>query len=141
MELHRLFPDANLFVSAVKHHRRETDSLRLLMRLAEDDERELVGDRYLVLEYERYALAFHSLTAAGLLAAVMRKMTVVAPEQRFISACLPHLPAAAVADLIHAAACLETGAVLISNDRDFDRISAAGLIKRLTLSEAIEVLL
>lgn len=140
-EPHRLLPDANLFVAAVRHRGRETDSLRLLARLAEDQRYELIGDRYLVEEYQRYALAFHSLTAAGLLSSVLEKMRVVRPHDRFIAACLPFLPAKELADLIHAAACLETGAALISNDRHFDRIASAGLIHRFTLSEAIEALL
>jgi predicted nucleic acid-binding protein len=137
----RFLPDANLFVAAIKGGNRTTDSWRLLTRLAAEERFELVGDSYLLEEFDRYAEVFQSITATGLFQAVLRKMVVVRPQERFTAACLPYMATPDVPDLLHAAACLETGAVLISNDRHFDRIARAGLIRRLTLSEAIRALL
>ncbi|OPY47221.1 MAG: hypothetical protein A4E46_00565 [Methanosaeta sp. PtaU1.Bin016] len=45
------------------------------------------------------------------------------------------------ADTVHAATCLHTGAVLISNDAHFDRINDAGIIEVWKISEAIKRIL
>lgn len=46
-----------------------------------------------------------------------------------------------IADAVHAAACLQSGAVLISNDKHFDGIRKMKIIEVLKISEAIEKLL
>ena len=120
---------------------RQTDSLRLLTRLVEDDHIELIGNAYLVAEIGKYAEVFPSITAAGLLHAVVGKLTLVAPDPRFTAACLPYFAAPDLPDLLHGATCLQTGALLISNDRHFDRIAKAGVIRRMTLTEAVRALL
>jgi predicted nucleic acid-binding protein len=45
------------------------------------------------------------------------------------------------ADILHAAACLQTGATLITNDHHFDRIRKEGIIKVWTITEPIDNLL
>jgi predicted nucleic acid-binding protein len=44
------------------------------------------------------------------------------------------------ADVLHAASCLQSKAVLITNDRDFDRIKESGVIEVWNISEAIRKL-
>jgi len=58
-----------------------------------------------------------------------------------VERCKPFFPDNQAADIVHAATCLHAGAVLISNDRHFERIERAGLIEVWTISEAIKNLL
>ncbi len=128
--------DTNVFVAAIKTPRRPTKSLRLLLRFVEEDVR-LVGNDLLATEYLRYAQLFPSAMASSLAAAVLDRMDLIAVEDRFIRACSAYFQSTQLADLVNAATCLQTGAILVSNDRDFDSIHQAGLIQRLTLSQAI----
>ncbi len=137
--LRLVFLDTNVFVSAVKDASRETATMRLLVRLLERRDMRLVGNEFLAREYLRYAEAFPSPTAAALVAAVLGKMEIVNPEDRFIRACAPYFPGNQVADRVHAATSLQTGAVLVSNDRHFRAIHASGLIRVLTTSEAVRL--
>ena len=45
------------------------------------------------------------------------------------------------ADVVHAATCLHTGAVLISNDAHFDGIKEVGIIEVWSITDAIKKLL
>lgn len=137
----RYLPDANLFVAAVKNARRETDTLRLPLALLEDPSIELVGGAVLFAEFERAAAAFPSPLAAGLLHAIAERLTLVEPDDGVIAACAPFFAGQVASDIVHAATCLKSGATLISNDHDFDAIVRAGLIRRLTLTEAVRRLL
>jgi predicted nucleic acid-binding protein len=133
--------DTNVYVSAVKNPLKETETLRLIIHLLEDEGVGLVGSDILALELLRYAEQFPSATAATLATAMLEKMLIVKVEERFIVACSPYLPPSSLADCLHAATCLQTGAVLVSNDRDFDKIGKAGLVDVLSISEAIRRLL
>jgi len=46
-----------------------------------------------------------------------------------------------LSNVVHAATCLHTAAVLITNDKHFDKIRDAGLIRVWSISEAIKNLL
>ena len=129
--------DTNVYVSAVKKPLKETETFRLIIHLLEGGGFRLVGSEILAMELLRYAEGFPSPTAATLASAMLEKMSIVRVEERFIVACYPYFPPKSLADCLHAATCLQTGAVLVSNDRDFDRIGKAGLIEVLTTSEAI----
>lgn len=129
--------DANVFVSAVKDARRATATFRLLVLLLEADDIRLVGNEILAREYLRYAETFPSPTASALAAALLDRMELVRVEDRFLRACAPYFPPGKAADCVHAATCLQTGAVLVSNDRDFMPLRSAGVIGLLTITEAI----
>ncbi len=129
--------NTSVFVAAIKNPARQTETYRLLIRLLESGDVRLVGNEVLAHEYLRYASVFPSPTAAALAAALVEKMDLVHPEDRFIYACAPHIPAAKAADLVHAATCLLMGAILVSNDRHFRAIRKAGVIQVLTAHEAI----
>jgi len=131
--------DANVFVAAIKNPSRETPTYRLLVRLLEREDVRLVGNILLAREYLRYAEAFPSPTAAALAIALVHKMDVVPVEDRFILACSPYFSAGSGTDCVHAATCLQTGAVLVSNDKDFEPIAKAGLVRRWTVTEAIRL--
>lgn len=138
---HLLFLDTNLLVSAIKSPGKGTESLRLLLLLLARGDVELVGNPVLVEEYIRYAREFASPTAARIVGVLLGKLRLLDPEERFLRACAPLLPAGQAADCAQAATCLQTGAVLISGDRHFDRVARAELVRRLTISEAIHAFL
>lgn len=129
--------DANIFVAAMKNPSRETLTFRLWVYLLEQADIRLVGNILLVREYLRYAEVFPSPTAAALAAALVQKMEVVPVQDRFVLACSPYFSAEKGTDCVHAATCLQTGAVLVSNDKDFEAAAKAGLVGRWTVTDAI----
>lgn len=129
--------DTNVFVAAIRDPARRTETFRLIAKVLASGTFRIVGNEVLADEYLRYAQAFPSPTAAALAAALVENMELVHPEDRFLLACAPFIPRAEAADLVHAATCLQTGAILVSDDRHFRRIRRAGLIAVLTAHEAI----
>lgn len=129
--------DTTVYVAAVRHPNRQTGTFRLLARLLRGADVRLVGDDVLAREYLRYAQVFPSPTAAALATALADAMERVAVRERILLACAPFFRPEQVADCVHAGACLQTGAVLVTNDRHFDPIRKAGVIPVLTAAEAI----
>lgn len=129
--------DTNVFVSAVKDPARQTGTFRLILALLARADVRFVGSEVLAQEYLRYASAFPSPTASALASAILERMEMVRVEDRFLHACAPHIRPAEAADLVHAGVCLQTGAVLVTNDRHFAGIGRAGVIKVMGVSEAI----
>jgi len=132
-----VFLDTNILISALKGPDRQTGTLRLILRFLEREDIRLVGNTILLEEYARYIEALPAPTAARLAAAILGKMEVIDPEERHVLACKPYFAAGAAADCVHAATCLQTGALLLSNDRHFDAVVRAGLVRFLRTSEAI----
>lgn len=145
----RFVVDTNVFVSAIspftkrgRTTRARTGSLALLIRLIADTNLQLFGDPWLLDEYRRLAEELKSATSElilGQLTAKTQKVTEVRDEA--VELCKPYLPEREVADLLHAATCLQSKAVLITNDRDFDRISESGIIKVWGISKAMKQIL
>lgn len=131
----RFLIDTNLFVAASKSG--WTKSTDLLITLLEGPW-DLVADNMLISEYERYAEKFD---ASDLLALLKLKIIVIEQSEEDVAACKPFLSEGAAADTVHAATCLHTGAILISNDAHFDRIRDSGIIEVWKISEAIERIL
>jgi predicted nucleic acid-binding protein len=128
--------DTNVFVSAIKPVPRVTDSLRLIVHLLDAGVR-LVGSEILAEEYLRYAQLLPSPTAAALAASILGPMEIIRVEERFVLACAPYFDERNTKDCVHAATCLQLGATVVSNDHDFDAIERAGVVRRLTISEAV----
>jgi predicted nucleic acid-binding protein len=128
----RFLIDTNLFVAAVKSGK--TKSTELLVRLIEGIE-ELVADDILISEYERYALKFEAL---GFLKLIRNRVVIIEQSEEDILRCKPYFPAGSAADVVHAATCLHTGAVLISNDAHFDGIKEVGIIEVWSITDAIK---
>ena len=131
-----LLLDTNVFVSAVKSAPRVTDSLRLIVHLLAADVR-LVGNELLAEEYLRYAQLLPSPTATALAASILGTLDIIRVEERFVLACTPYFAGKKRKDCVHAATCLQLGASLVSNDHDFDAVDRAGVIRRMTISEAV----
>jgi len=133
--------DTNVFISAVKDPRKQTDTLRLILHLVESEDVRLVGHVLLAEEMVRYAEEFGSETASWILGALLEKMTLVTVSENLVRLCGGYVKTPDLADVVHAAVCLKADAVLITNDRHFDRIGDEGIIEIWGISEAIERLL
>ncbi len=132
--------DSNVFIAGIKNPRKQTGTLKLLLSLIEDSNIELVGDELLVEEMLRYAELLHSPTATTMVAALMGKTTIVRTTENFRKICKTYIDTPDKADVLHAATCLQTGAIMISNDRHFDRIRKQRIIEVWTITEAIKAL-
>ena len=134
----KFLPDANLFVAAIRGSALQNDSARLLLWLIQQEAVELVGNSFLFEELVRYGQTFRSPESEALLAVLIEKIQWTDPDATQVRACSDYIDTPDPADLAHAATCLATGATLISNDHHFDRIVKAGIIRRLTISEALK---
>jgi predicted nucleic acid-binding protein len=132
--------DTNIFVAAVKHPRRESATLRFLLALLGREDVGLVGNVYWVEEMLRYAEAFESETAARLVGALLRRARIVPVARNFVVVCAKYVTTPDPADVLHAATCLQERAILVSNDRHFDRIRDEGVIEVWSISKAIRSL-
>ncbi|MFA4957946.1 MAG: hypothetical protein WC556_13335 [Candidatus Methanoperedens sp.] len=63
------------------------------------------------------------------------------PSEEYVSDCKQYFPKNQMADTVHAPTCLQSNAVLISNDKHFDKISEMKIIGVWKITEAIEKLL
>ncbi len=129
--------DTNVFVAAIKSPRRETATLRFLPALLEREDVRLVGNRFWVEEMLRYAEAFHSETAAWLVGRLLSRTRVVEVAPSFVRVCAKAMATRDPADTLHAATCLQEQAILVSNDRHFDRIRDEGVIDVRSIGHAI----
>jgi predicted nucleic acid-binding protein len=129
--------DTNVFVAAVKHPRRETATLRFLLALLEREDLRLVGNAFWIEEMVRYAEEFRSETAAWLVGALLDRTRVVRVERNFVKVCAKYVTTPDPADVLHAATCLQERAILVSNDRHFDRIRDEGVIEVWSIAKAI----
>lgn len=132
--------DTNVFIAAVKDPERQTSTVQLLLKIIKDPSIRLAGDVLLAEEMRRYAELFKSKRAAMLISALLGKMRLVRVPENYVRICKTYIQTPDKADILHAATCLQTGATLITNDRHFDRIKKRGIIKVLSVGEAIRKL-
>jgi len=133
--------DTNVLIAAIKDPTRQTSTLRLLLELIKNPGIRLVGNDLLAEEMLRYAELLKSETAAVLVSALLGKMELVGVSRNHRKICKTYIRTPDIADALHAATCLQTGAVLITNDKHFDGIKKEGVIEVLSVSEAIKELL
>lgn len=133
--------DSNVFIAAIKNPRKQTTTLRLLVKIVENPDITLVADELLLDEMLRYAELLKSQTAAIIVAALLTKTTMVKVPRNYRKICKTYIETPDRADILHAGTCLQTGAILITNDHHFDRIRKEGIIKVWSIAEAIERLL
>ena len=130
--------DTNLFIAAIKNPKRETASLRLLMELTDDTTVVLIGNEFLIMEMEKYAQVFESKRGKEILRRLMDKTEVMDVDEKFLHLCKSYFPEDQLIDIYHAATCLQESAVLITNDKHFDRINSKNIIEVWSISKAIE---
>jgi predicted nucleic acid-binding protein len=133
--------DNNVFVAAIKRSGGETATLSLLLRLIQDRCIRLVGNEFLLEEMARYAEVFESEMASSLLYALITKMEVVDVQGKYITICRSYMDTDDLADIVHAATCLQTDAILITNDHHFDPVRDEGIVDVWSIAEAIRELL
>jgi len=129
-----------VFIAAIKDPERQTSTFQLLLKIIKDPSIRLVGDVLLAEEMRRYAELFKSKRAAMLISALLGKMRLVRVPENYVRICKTYIQTPDKADILHAATCLQTGTTLITNDRHFDRIKKRGIIKVLSVGEAIRKL-
>jgi len=71
----------------------------------------------------------------------MNKVTLIEPTKEHLEECKPYIHKDELADLYHAATCLKANAILITNDKHFDKIKKAGIIEVWSISRAIKEIL
>ncbi|SEV92706.1 type II toxin-antitoxin system VapC family toxin [Thermococcus thioreducens] len=128
--------DTNVFIAAVKTGR--TDTTELLLHVLSGDKYRVIGNDVLLAEYRKYA---ERLNALDFYEFLRLRMEIVNPSRKEVLRLLPHFPPSQIADAVHAATCLKTGAILITNDRHFEKVAEEGLIKVWSISEAIRKIL
>lgn len=133
--------DTNVFIAAVKNPEKETKSLQLILKIIESEEIQLVGDEFLLEEMLRYAEEFGSETASLVLLKIINKIQLIEAGENFVKICRGYIKTPNLADVVHAAVCLRTGAILITNDKHFNRIRDEGIIKVLSNEKAIKALI
>jgi len=130
-----------VLIAALKRPRRETDTLRLITKMVQDPNVKLVADELLLEEMARYAELLKSPTTTGIIAALTTKASLVGVRAKYRSICKAYIKTPDKADILHAAACLQTDAILITNDRHFTRIGKEGIVEVWSISQAIKRLL
>jgi len=76
----------------------------------------------------------------GFFGLVRSKVVVIEQSEADSLKCKPFFPVGSAADVVHAATCLHTGAVLISNDAHFDGIKEVDIIEVWSITDAIKEL-
>ncbi len=133
--------DTNVFISAIKEPKRQTGTLKLIIKMISEPNVKMVGSYLLAYELIRYAEVLKSETAATLLAALLSKMEVIEASKSYRKICSKYIKTPDKADILHAATCLQTGAILITNDRHFDKMRDEGIIEVWNVSKAIRELI
>ncbi|MCK5290645.1 MAG: type II toxin-antitoxin system VapC family toxin [Thermoplasmata archaeon] len=133
--------DTNVLVAAIRSPDKEKKTFRLIVTLIERDDIRIVGNHHLILEMYNYAIEFHSVTTVDLLENLIAKMDISQVGKNLKRVCRVYFETPRKADVLHAATCLKADAILITNDKDFDRIRDEEIIEVWSISEAIERLL
>lgn len=133
--------DTNVFISAIKEPKRQTDTLKLIIKIISEPGIAIAGNYLLAYELLRYAEVLKSETATTLLAALLSKMEIIEVAENHRKICRRYIKTPDKADILHAATCLQTGAILITNDRHFDKIKDEGVIEVWDVSKAIRQLI
>jgi predicted nucleic acid-binding protein len=68
-------------------------------------------------------------------------MAIIKLDEKYIKSCSEYFPKNEIADIVHAATCLQKNSILITNDKHFDKISEDKIIEVWSISKAIENLL
>jgi len=129
--------DSNVFIAAIKDPKKQTKTLRLILKIIEDQNIKLIGNSLLAEEMLRYAELLKSQTAATIVASLLTKTKIVNVSEHYRKICKAYLRTSDKADILHAASCLQTNSILITNDKHFDRIRNEGIIKVWSTTEAI----
>jgi len=141
----RFLLDTNVFIAAFKTG--YTKTTQLILRLLSDPNIELVVNSVLLEEYRSWLNKLSSKLphireqAETLYTLIISKAVLIEPDHDHIEQCKPFIPEGEYADLYHAATCLKANAILVTNDKDFDRIAKTDVIKVWSITRAVRELL
>jgi hypothetical protein len=99
---------------------------------------ELFANELLIFEYEKYS---KTLGTYELLNYLKKAVIQVNPSQEEIDVCATFFPESELSDIVHAATCLYADAILITNDRHFNKIKEIDVIEVWSNTKAIKRLL
>ena len=128
--------DTNVFIAAIK--RGWTDTTELLLHFLTSKRYVLVANDVLMAEYRKYA---EKLNALDFYEFIRRQVTIVNPSREEVLRVLQYFSETQLADAVHAATCLKSGAILVTNDRHFEKVSRAGIIDVWSISDTIRRIL
>ena len=132
--------DTNLLVAAIKRLPRVTPAFLLVEAVVSNPDIQLVGDSSLLLEYRHYSAAFPSHVGSELVENLVARMLLANIDPSHVTIAAPYFGDDSLADMQHAAACLATDAILITNDRDFENLGRSGLVEVWSVSRALREL-
>lgn len=121
--------DTNVLVAAIKRLPRRTYTLDLLVSVASDEAIMLVASPELDAEWRRYAALFASEAGQALHEGLRARTRIVAARPATVALVAPFIGPRREADVSHAATCLESGAILVTSDRDFRRLAESRLVE------------
>jgi len=140
------FPlDTNIFIATFKSG--YTKATQLILKLLNDPNVELVVNSVLLVEYKSWLDKLSSRLpnvreqAEILYSSIVSNAVLIEPDRSHIEQCKPFIPEEEYADLYHAATCLKANAILITSDKDFNRIAKTGIIEVWSVTRAIRELL
>jgi len=133
--------DSNVFIAAIKDPKRQTETLRLILKIIQDDQIKLIADSLLAEEMLRYAELLRSHMATTIIAGLLAKTKIIKVSSNYRKICKAYMKTPDKADILHAAACLQTDSILVTNDRHFDNIENQGIIKVWSITDAMRRLL
>ncbi len=145
MQRKRFMIDTNVFIAAFKSG--FTDTAKLLLKLLLDPEVELIVDDILLKEYEKWFKILSSRIpkirrqAYILYYLIKSKARIEYPDEDTISIIKRYFPDKETAYAYHAATCLKTNSILITNDKHFNTLKKTGIIVIWSISEAIKEIL
>ena len=145
MQKKRFLLDTNVFIAAFKSG--YTKTTRLILKLISDPNIEVIVNSVLLEEYKSWLnklsrkLPQIREQAEILYSLIVSRAVLVEPDHNHIEECRPFIPEKEYADLYHAATCLKANAILITNDRDFNRIAKTSIIEVWSIARAIRELL
>jgi predicted nucleic acid-binding protein len=128
-------------VAAIRNPHKETGTLKLIAKMIQDPAVRLVADELLLEEMARYAELMKSPTTTGIIAALTSKTSLVKVSAKYRSICKAYVKTPDKADILHAATCLQTDGVLITNDHHFRRIAKEHIVEVWSIGDAIKKLL
>lgn len=134
--------DNTLFVAGIKAFpERKTNSLKLLLHLIGREDADLIVDDLLAEEYKKYAERFGGERTQAVIKALLTGAKIIEPADRFIRSVKPYFDQkSSPEDIIHAAAAIQKGAIIITNDSDFDDAAEEGIIEVWSHSKAMKEL-
>ncbi len=133
--------DNNVFIAAIKNPASNSRVLDLILECISNKEILLIGNSILIEEMNKYQIAFDSPTASSLLILLRQKTHIFIPKIETLNDYKQYFPSAEVKDMVHAATALDAKAIIITNDKHFEKIKESGKLVVWDIPTAIRAIL